>query len=92
MCSCFLKLLLHTWVSTNVCKLTSYILRLRDLSTLEASLLSFAPWLEMQCLADFEAHAKSALGSNAWGYYSSGANQEKTLRDNVEAFARCNTC
>ena len=43
---------------------------------------------KMLCVADFEAHAKAALGRNAWGYYSSGANQEQTLKDNVEAFAR----
>ena len=42
----------------------------------------------MFSLADFEAHAKAALDRNAWDYYSSGANQEQTLRDNVEAFAR----
>ena len=42
----------------------------------------------MFSLTDFEAHAKAALGSNAWGYYSSGANQEQTLKENVEAFSR----
>ena len=44
--------------------------------------------MEMLCLADLEAHAKAVLGRNAWGYCSSGANQEQTLKDNVEAFAR----
>ena len=42
----------------------------------------------MLSLADYEAHAKKVLDKNAWDYYSSGANQEQTLRDNVEAFAR----
>ena len=42
----------------------------------------------MHCVADFEAHAKASLDANAWGYYSSGANQEQTLKDNVEAFSR----
>lgn len=44
--------------------------------------------VKMLSLADLEAHAKAALDRNAWGYYSSGANQEQTLKDNVEAFAR----
>ncbi len=42
----------------------------------------------MFCVADFEASAREALGRNAWGYYSSGANQQQTLRDNVEAYSR----
>ena len=44
--------------------------------------------VKMLSLADYEAHAKKVLDKNAWDYYSSGANQEQTLRDNVEAFAR----
>ncbi len=42
----------------------------------------------MFCVADFEASAREALDRNAWGYYSSGANQQQTLRDNVEAYSR----
>jgi (S)-2-hydroxy-acid oxidase len=42
----------------------------------------------MFCLSDFEKYARSRLDGNAWGYYSSGANQEQTLRDNEEAFRR----
>ena len=42
----------------------------------------------MFSLADFEAHAGAVLDRNAWNYYSSGANQEQTLRDNEEAFKR----
>jgi (S)-2-hydroxy-acid oxidase len=42
----------------------------------------------MLCLSDFEKYARSRLDGNAWGYYSSGANQEQTLRDNEEAFRR----
>ena len=45
--------------------------------------------MTMFCLADFEAHAREALGRNAWDYYSSGANRQQTLRDNEEAFSRC---
>lgn len=40
------------------------------------------------CVADFERHAGSVLGKNAWDYYSSGANQQQTLKDNVDAFKR----
>ena len=43
----------------------------------------------MFCLSDFEAYARKVLDRNAWGYYSSGANQEQTLRDNEEAFRKC---
>ena len=43
----------------------------------------------MFCLSDFEANAQKVLGRNAWDYYSSGANQEQTLRDNTKAFQRC---
>jgi len=39
-------------------------------------------------LADFEAHARDGSDKNAWNFYSSGADQEQTLRDNVEAFKR----
>ena len=42
----------------------------------------------MFSLADFEAHAGAVLDKNAWGNYSSGADQEQTLRDNQEAFKR----
>ncbi|XP_065907354.1 2-Hydroxyacid oxidase 1-like [Dysidea avara] len=40
------------------------------------------------CLADFETHFLKSLDRNARDYFSSGANQEQTLRDNVEAFSR----
>ena len=40
------------------------------------------------CLADFEAHFKFSLDRNARDYFSSGANQEQTLKDNVLAFNR----
>ena len=40
------------------------------------------------CLADFEVHFKRSLDKNARDYFSSGANQEQTLKDNVEAFSR----
>ena len=40
------------------------------------------------CLADFEVHFKNSLNKNVLDYYSSGANQEQTLKDNMEAFTR----
>ena len=42
----------------------------------------------MLCLSDFEKYARTQLDGNAWGYYSSGADQEQTLRDNEDAFRR----
>ena len=56
--------------------------------------LSYSPSLTEQgmaslcCLTDFENFARSKLKSNAWGYYSAGANEEQTLKDNQEAFHR----
>ena len=44
--------------------------------------------MEMFCVSDFEEHARKVLPKNAWDYYSSGANQEQSLRDNVDAFSR----
>ena len=43
----------------------------------------------MFCLADFEEKAKENLDKRVWDYYASGANQQQSLRDNVEAFSRC---
>ena len=40
------------------------------------------------CLADFGVHFKRSLDKNARDYFSSGANQEQTLNDNVQAFSR----
>ncbi|KAJ1915466.1 Hydroxyacid oxidase 1 [Mycoemilia scoparia] len=40
------------------------------------------------CIDDFEAIAKSTLPAATWGYYTSGANDEDTLRDNREAFRK----
>ncbi|KAI8946892.1 FMN-dependent dehydrogenase [Xylaria longipes] len=43
-----------------------------------------------QCynLMDFEAVAKNVMKKTAWGYYSSAADDEITLRENHEAFHR----
>ena len=42
----------------------------------------------MFCLADFEARARQVLDKNPLDYYSSGADHEQSVRDNVEAFKR----
>lgn len=39
-------------------------------------------------LADYEAAARSSLTEQVFGYYSSGADDEVTLRDNRDGFAR----
>ena len=43
---------------------------------------------EPVCISDFENHAKAFLPKDAWDHYSSGANQEVTLRENRLAFDR----
>lgn len=43
---------------------------------------------KMLCLANFEEKAKQNLDKEAWDYYSSGADLQQSLRDNVEAFSR----
>ncbi|KAJ1679443.1 Hydroxyacid oxidase 1 [Spiromyces aspiralis] len=40
------------------------------------------------CIDDLEHIAKDILPSATWGYYTSGANHEQTLRDNRDAFKR----
>lgn len=40
------------------------------------------------CLRDFEKYAQKHLNANARDYYFSGANDEVTLKENVEAFRR----
>lgn len=39
-------------------------------------------------LEDFEEEARKRLDRNAWGYYSSGATTEQSLKDNVDAYSR----
>ncbi len=38
--------------------------------------------------ADFEAIARDKLDEGAYGYFAGGAGDERTLRDNIEAYAR----
>lgn len=42
----------------------------------------------MYCLKDIEEYTQQALGKNARDYYSSGADGQQTLRDNIESFSR----
>jgi isopentenyl diphosphate isomerase/L-lactate dehydrogenase-like FMN-dependent dehydrogenase len=43
---------------------------------------------ELVNVADFERHAAEVLDAGVHGYYAGGAGDERTLRDNVAAFAR----
>lgn len=40
------------------------------------------------CLADIAAIARQKLDRNAYSYFASGADEEQTLRDNVNSFKR----
>jgi (S)-2-hydroxy-acid oxidase len=40
------------------------------------------------CLQDIEEFAHRILGRNALDFYRGGADQQRTLRDNKEAFSR----
>jgi len=40
------------------------------------------------CVADYEARAAEVLDAGPLGYYAGGAADERTLRDNIAAFAR----
>lgn len=42
----------------------------------------------MVCVDDFEQYASHHLPKNAYDYYRSGADDEVTLKRNVEAFRR----
>ena len=46
------------------------------------------PIEQMLNLFDFEAVARDVMGSQGWAYYSSGADDEMTLRENHAAFQR----
>lgn len=43
---------------------------------------------EVFCVRDLERFATSYLDQNAIGYYNSGADDEETLRDNVNSFKK----
>ncbi|XP_060113982.1 2-Hydroxyacid oxidase 1-like [Heteronotia binoei] len=40
------------------------------------------------CIADFELHAKEVLPKSVYDYYRSGADDQQTLAENVDAFSR----
>ena len=41
------------------------------------------------CLEDFESYARQYLPNHAFEFFAGGANEETTMRENVEAFKRC---
>ena len=43
---------------------------------------------DVVAVADYAAHARERMGEQAWAYFSGGAGDEHTLRDNEAAFAR----
>jgi 4-hydroxymandelate oxidase len=45
-----------------------------------------APSSSLICIREFEKAARAALSSMAWDYYRSGADAERTLRENVRAY------
>lgn len=42
------------------------------------------------CMSDFEEEARKVLPKAVYDYYCSGADEQKTLADNVAAFHRYN--
>jgi isopentenyl diphosphate isomerase/L-lactate dehydrogenase-like FMN-dependent dehydrogenase len=50
--------------------------------------LEYARRVELLNVAEYETAAAERLEPGAHGYYAGGANDERTLRDNVEAFSR----
>ena len=43
---------------------------------------------QLVCVADFEKKARQLIPKMALDYYCGGADDEQTLRDNMEAFKR----
>ena len=39
-------------------------------------------------LQDFKDHAKKTLDTDTWCFHSTGAMNEQTLKDNIEAYSR----
>lgn len=50
--------------------------------------IAMAESAALVCVDDYEKRARSLLDRNASGYYTSGANDEQTLGDNVNDFKR----
>lgn len=44
--------------------------------------------MDLVCVDDFEKHALQTLPKSIADYYKSGANDQQTLKENVEAFRR----
>lgn len=43
---------------------------------------------KLVCVSDYELQAKKLLPKSVFDYYSSGADEQQTLRDNITAFSR----
>lgn len=57
---------------------------------LEARVVNMADSLtEPVCLKDFESYAREYLPNYAFEFFAGGANEETTIRENLEAFKRC---
>src|SRR4051812_5605878 len=57
-------------------------------SWLQAHLAGTLPEVDAINAADFEALAREKLDEGAYGYFAGGAGDERTLRDNIDAYAR----
>src|SRR5471032_55948 len=51
-----------------------------------AEALAYARTVELRNVAEYETAAEQRLDPGIHGYYAGGANDERTLRDNVEAY------
>ena len=57
---------------------------------LETRVVNMADSLtEPVCLEDFESYAREYLPYYAFQFFAGGANEETTIRENLEAFKRC---
>lgn len=52
------------------------------------NMVSITESTSMFTLADFEVHTRDGPDKNTWNFYSSGADNEHTLRDNVDMGCR----
>jgi len=43
---------------------------------------------DVVCLTDFEKLSEKKMSPSAWDYIRSGADDQRTLEDNIEAFKR----
>ena len=75
----------RTSISARRCRWVRGLHESRDRVAVMAAAMTATPNV---CLDDFERHAARVLPKYAYDYYRSGADDQVTLRDNVEAFRR----